>query len=123
MAADVEQKAARPHGELIRELLDSRIPKSEREHAAAREIERLRADAERYRWLRERMVAEEIVNKAYAVIALRVVGPIAKRPADPEYCGELDAVIDQARGGCGEWAALDAAKTDQQQAKGGQTNA
>jgi hypothetical protein len=27
---------------LIRELLDSRIPKSEREHTAAREIERLR---------------------------------------------------------------------------------
>lgn len=42
MATDVEQKAARPHNELIRELLDSRIPKSEREHAAAREIERLR---------------------------------------------------------------------------------
>lgn len=36
------EKQARPHGELIRELLDSRIPKSEREHAAAREIERLR---------------------------------------------------------------------------------
>ena len=36
------EKQARPHDELIRELLDSRIPKSEREHAAAREIERLR---------------------------------------------------------------------------------
>ena len=35
-------KQARPHDELIRELLDSRLPKSEREHAAAREIERLR---------------------------------------------------------------------------------
>ena len=33
---------ARPHDELIRELLYPRIPKSEREHAAAREIERLR---------------------------------------------------------------------------------
>ena len=33
---------ARPHDELIRELLDPRIPKSEREHAAAREIEALR---------------------------------------------------------------------------------
>lgn len=54
MAADVEQKAARPHGELIRELLDSRIPKNEREHAAAREIERLRAEVEtgHYNWNR-----------------------------------------------------------------------
>jgi hypothetical protein len=47
MATDVEQKAARPHDELIRELLDSRIPKSEREHAAAREIERLRENVDR----------------------------------------------------------------------------
>jgi hypothetical protein len=44
MTDDVEQKAARPHDELICELLDSRIPKNEREHAAAREIERLRAE-------------------------------------------------------------------------------
>lgn len=35
-------KQARPHDELICELLDSRRPKTEREHAAAREIERLR---------------------------------------------------------------------------------
>jgi hypothetical protein len=33
---------ATPHDQLIAELLDSRIPKTEREHAAAREIERLR---------------------------------------------------------------------------------
>ena len=38
----VEPKQARPHDELICELLDSRRPKTEREHAAAREIERLR---------------------------------------------------------------------------------
>lgn len=37
-----ECKQARPHDELICELLDSRRPKTEREHAAAREIERLR---------------------------------------------------------------------------------
>jgi hypothetical protein len=37
-----EEKAATPHNELIAQLLDSRVPKSEREHAAAREIERLR---------------------------------------------------------------------------------
>jgi hypothetical protein len=38
-----ECKQARPHSELIAEMLDSRIPKTEREHAAAREIERLRS--------------------------------------------------------------------------------
>ena len=37
-----ESKQARQHDELIAELLDSRVPKTEREHAAAREIERLR---------------------------------------------------------------------------------
>lgn len=34
--------AATPHAALIAELLDSRVAKTEREHAAAREIERLR---------------------------------------------------------------------------------
>ena len=38
-----ESKQARRHNELIAELLDSRAPKTEREHAAAREIERLRS--------------------------------------------------------------------------------
>jgi hypothetical protein len=38
-----ECKQARPHSELIAEMLDSRIPKTEREHAAVREIERLRS--------------------------------------------------------------------------------
>ncbi|WIM06658.1 MAG: hypothetical protein OHM77_05160 [Candidatus Nitricoxidivorans perseverans] len=33
-------KAARPHEQLIDELRDSTIPKTEREHAAAREIEK-----------------------------------------------------------------------------------
>ena len=33
-----EAKQATPHRDLIDQLLDSRIPKSEREHAAAREI-------------------------------------------------------------------------------------
>ena len=37
-----DAKQARPHCELIAELLDSRQPKTEREHAAVREIERLR---------------------------------------------------------------------------------
>jgi len=37
---EAQCKQARPHDELIAELLDSRIPKTEREHAAAREIEK-----------------------------------------------------------------------------------
>ena len=41
-------KQARPHDELICELLDSRRPKTEREHAAVREIERMRHDIERH---------------------------------------------------------------------------
>ena len=43
-----DAKQARPHCELIAELLDSRQPKTEREHAAEREIERLRHDIERH---------------------------------------------------------------------------
>jgi len=38
-----EAKQATPHSQLISELMDSRGPKTEREHAAAREIGRLRA--------------------------------------------------------------------------------
>jgi hypothetical protein len=44
-------RAATPHDQLITELLDSRIPKTEREHAAAREIKKLRealAETEQY---------------------------------------------------------------------------
>ena len=43
-----DAKQARPHCELIAELLDSRQPKTEREHAAVREIKRLRHDIERH---------------------------------------------------------------------------
>jgi hypothetical protein len=38
-----EAKAATPHHDLIAELLNPNIPKTEREHAALREIERLQA--------------------------------------------------------------------------------
>jgi hypothetical protein len=38
-----EAKAATPHHDLIAELLNPNIPKTEREHAASREIERLQA--------------------------------------------------------------------------------
>lgn len=37
-----EAKQATPHSELIKQLMDSRVPKTEREHAARREIEMLR---------------------------------------------------------------------------------
>ncbi len=39
-----DEAAARPHAELISELLDPTLAKSEYEHAAAREIEKLRAE-------------------------------------------------------------------------------
>ena len=51
---------ATPHAELLAQILDPRVPKNEREWAAAREIEKLTAerdllekDAQRYRWLRD----------------------------------------------------------------------
>jgi len=37
---EAQCKRASPHDELIAELLDSRVPKTEREHAAAREIKK-----------------------------------------------------------------------------------
>jgi len=39
-----QPQEATPHAELIAEIMDSRIAKSEREWAAAREIESLRSD-------------------------------------------------------------------------------
>lgn len=44
MSDHQEAKQATPHATLLVELLDSRTPKSEREHAAKREIERLTAE-------------------------------------------------------------------------------
>ena len=60
--SDDDARQATPHHELIAQILDSRVPKNEREHAAAEEIERLTAerdaaivDACRYRYVRNRM--------------------------------------------------------------------
>jgi hypothetical protein len=39
-----DAKQATPHGDLIAQVLDPCLPKTEREHVAAREIERLRAE-------------------------------------------------------------------------------
>jgi hypothetical protein len=55
-------KQATPAAQLMQELLDSRVPKTDREHFAAREIERLtarvaelEADALRAGWMAERV--------------------------------------------------------------------
>jgi hypothetical protein len=83
---------------------NANLPKYMRDRLteAAAALEAAREDAGRYRWLRDRMTAEELADEAHAMLALRVVGPIAKRPADPEYFDELDAAIDQARGKAGQ---------------------
>ena len=74
-----------------------------RTHSA--EIAGALRDAERYRWLRMRLAAEELDNEDAARMALSMVGPIGFRPADSDYCGELDTAIDSAMqqgGGGGE---------------------
>jgi len=43
------EKRATPHADLIDDFLDSRTPKSEREHSAVREIQRLRKSVEDWR--------------------------------------------------------------------------
>ena len=42
--SDHEAKQATPHSQLIAEIMDSRVPKNEREWAAKDEIERLRRE-------------------------------------------------------------------------------
>lgn len=63
MTADVdmsESKQARRHDELIAELLDSRIPKTEREHAASREIEALRAEVAKWKRVAAAAIRERL---------------------------------------------------------------
>ena len=71
-----DAKQARPHCELIAELLDSRQPKTEREHAAVREIERLRAElADAYAEVHKQVAVSKVifdralVNRAKASLA------------------------------------------------------
>lgn len=60
--ATAESRAckSRPHAELIAEIMDSRIPKNEREHAACREIERQRGES---------LVLADIIRDCDAVLA------------------------------------------------------
>jgi hypothetical protein len=46
---EAQCKQARPHDELIREILNPRNMKTEREHAAAREIDKLREESAKLR--------------------------------------------------------------------------
>ncbi len=70
-----EAMQATPHSVLIEQLMDSRVPKTEREHAACREIEMLRKDAERYQWLRDRMQVRyerSLSGKTKEALSMRV---------------------------------------------------
>ena len=60
--ATAESRACkgRPHAELIAEIMDSRILKNEREHAACREIERQRGEC---------LVLADILRDCDAVLA------------------------------------------------------
>jgi len=53
-AQEHKSHQATPHGTLLEQIMDPCQPKSEREWAAKREIERLRADAARLDWLADK---------------------------------------------------------------------
>lgn len=57
LGPDAECKQATPHAELLAQLLDPNVPKTEREHAAAREIKRLRQVWEDTRTQRDELLA------------------------------------------------------------------
>jgi len=48
---DNQEKTSTPHTELIAELMNPNNPKNEREHAAVREIERLRESLKQGTWV------------------------------------------------------------------------
>lgn len=65
-----QAKQATPHSQLIAELLDSRVPKTEREHAAVREIERLRIERDEHaRWRAK--LADDLHDRETQIIELR----------------------------------------------------
>lgn len=59
---------ATPREELLRQLLDSRTPKNEREHCAAREIEALRKGLS---------AALDLIEESYGVSGLHLNGDVA----------------------------------------------
>jgi len=89
-----DAKQARPHCELIAELLDSRQPKTEREHAAVREIERLRHDIERHIAMASELATEnealraELAQCQQEMQQIRQMGDTIPLPVCEAY-GEL----------------------------------
>lgn len=128
MSDHQEAKQATPHETLLAELLDSRVPKSEREHAAKREIERLTAERDELRRqfdpMGEYASADELIAALHAEKAEdeamkldarryrwlrgredgRYMTVYAFRTDVDEVClgEELDATIDAARGASNE---------------------
>ena len=101
-----DAKQATPHHILIGDLLDANIPKNEREHAAAMEIERLRRRIEELEVERDalkKQVANNCNNELLEAIndckrldqLLNAV--IAERNTAWRMVGELEALMRQAR--------------------------
>ena len=97
-------KQARPHDELICELLDSRRPKTEREHAAVREIERLRHDIDRHSAIASEYATECERLRAELAAVRRVLNHAVAMAMDcdpelPHYLDRAEEHIDAARKG------------------------
>lgn len=88
-------EAQRLSAEVLRQQHE-RLAERARAEAAEARVRELEADAGRYRWLRERLAAEELTDEDVAIFALRTVGPIALRPADDDDLPSVDAAIDAA---------------------------
>jgi hypothetical protein len=77
-----EAKAATPHHDLIAELLNPNTPKTEREHAASREIERLQAlaaptvqEPDRLREFKKDMLRRELAAQPAPLPIKPIVDP------------------------------------------------
>ena len=62
---DSQEKTSTPHAELIAELMNPNNPKNEREHAAVREIERLRESLKQRTWVGLTKVQRDDFADAY----------------------------------------------------------
>ena len=77
---------ATPREQLLKELMDSRVPKTEREHAAVREIERLRvALAEQQDWSELEALRESLREHMAEIHRLRAAGRQALDAFDSMY--------------------------------------